>query len=324
MPIAPLRILLLALVVTLGAQARAHAAPQAVGRSLDAALAAYESKDFRRAATLSRVAADRAQGVERESARYLEGLALYKAGDFEPAATALRAASASSDRFIAGQASITLGSLEIDRKRFDAAGHAYRRAAGFLTGDEARRAHSIAARCYDGAGMGALAETERVAAGEPRVLQAPAAAGAGAEGSDSPSKSAVSEAPASTAGPKRPEIATPRRTVTADDKPAPAARKSSDTSAPPQVAAVRYAIQIGAYTALDRANDAARAVRARVKELGVEAPRVIAKESGDGKTLHLVQFGNFPNRGAAAKVMLQFPRTAYKIEVYLDGEDQSE
>lgn len=283
-------------------------------RSLDASMAAYSARDFRRAATLARVAGDRAQGVERESARYLEGLALFKAGDLDAAATALRTASTSSDRFVAGQAGVTLGSVEIERKRFDAAGHAYRRAAASLEGAEATRAHSIAARCFDGAGMSALAQSEREAAGEPSASPREPA----------PSTPATAPSPAGGSTPNRvavpafkPGSKPPVRVVTEDDKPA-------SNKPAPQIAAVRYAIQAGAYTTEERANAAIETLRVRCTELGLEAPRIIAKESDDGKTLHVIQFGNFPNRGVATRALLQFPRSAYKVEVYLAGADQAE
>jgi hypothetical protein len=166
MPRSALRPILFALVLVVAWVGVTPAMAQAVARSLVDAVAAFEAGDYRRAATLARMAGDRAAGVERESARYLEGTALLKVGDLAAAANALRAAVASTDRFIAGQANISLASVEVERRNWDAAGHAYRRAAAFLQGAQAIRAHSFAARCFDEAGMGGLAAAERDAAGE--------------------------------------------------------------------------------------------------------------------------------------------------------------
>ena len=266
----------------------ASAAPQSVPRSLDSAMSAFEMHDFRRAATLARMAADRAQGLERETGRYLEGLALYRAGDFDPAASALRTASASADRFVSSQANITLGSVEIARKNYDAAGHAYRRAAVMLDGADSKRAHSFAARCFDAAELTSLAESERAAAGEPVKLVAPS-----------------TPAPTSVPSAIEPRLPAERRIVTKDDKP----------KAP--IAPVRYSIQVGAFSTAKRANEVAGSLKNACLKIGVESPRVIARESDDGETLHIVQIGSFSNKSEAGKMAGKLPKSAYRIEVYL-------
>ncbi len=279
----------------------ASAAPPTPSRSLSEALTAFHQADYRRAATLSRMAGDRALGVEREGARYLEGLALVKAGDFEQATKPLRTAATSSDAFIAAQAGVTLGSAEIGLKKFDAAGYAYRRAAVTMTGAEALRAHSIAARCFDGAGLSVLAEEERAAAGEARTPPAPLAVAP-----ETPPAAPV-------LGESQRAIPEPNLRVGPEDKPRVA-----------HIAPVRYAIQIGAFSSLEKATAAAERQRARCAELHLEEPRVIAREGSDGTNLHVVQFGKFMNRGGASKALLGFPRSAYRIEVYLAGGDSSE
>lgn len=272
-------------------------APQQVPSSLQSAVAAFDAKDYARAATLARVAGDRESGVARESARYLEGLAQYRAGDLEAAATALRFAAASTDRFVASQAGVTLGSVELERKRFDAAAHAYRRAAGFMDAPEAKRARSIAARCFDAAGQSVLAEAERAAAGEPRRVAAP-----------SPDTAAAP--PAAPAAPQPPvRFDQPKRTVTADEKPKPASTAS--------IAPVRFAIQAGAFRSAASASDLASKLEASCADLSLAPPRVIATDDSKG-TLYLVQFGDFPNRGAATRMLLKFPRTAYRVERRID------
>jgi len=275
----------------------ANASPQQSPASLQQALTAFEAKDFTRAAILARVVGDRETGLARESARYLEGLSQFHSGNLDAAAETLRTAAASTDRFVAGQANVTLGSVEIERKRFDAAAHAYRRAAGFLDAAEAKRARLIAARCFDAAGQGLLADSERAAAGEPRPATAPSAA--------QPEPAAA------------PQAARPR-TVTADDKPvAGAATEASADSPAPAIAPIRFAIQAGAFRSSASAGDLAKRLEASCRDFKIATPRVIATEDSKG-SLFVVQFGDFPNRGAATKMLLKFPRSAYRVERRLD------
>ncbi len=287
---------LLLTIIALGICSSALATPPSSIRSLGDALTAFESKDYRRAATLARMAGDRATGLERESARYLEGISLFKVNDFDAAANALRFAAASADAFVAGQAGVTLGSVEIERKHFDSAGYAFRKAAGFLTGAESQRAHSFAARCFDGAGLTVLADGERVAAGEPPSTPTPILTPAITR--------ATSPAPTMTE---------PRLRVGPESKPKVA-----------EIATIHYSIQVGSFSTVEKAHAAAEKLAARCTELRIDAPRVIARENSDGSTLHIVQLGDFENRGVASKMMLKFPRSAFKIEVYLAGIDQSE
>jgi hypothetical protein len=295
MPMAFLRSLLLT-IIALGICSTALATPPSSIRSLGDALTAFESKEYRRAATLARMAGDRATGLERESARYLEGISLFKVNDFDAAANALRFAAASADAFVAGQSGVTLGSVEIERKHFDSAGYAFRKAAGFLTGAESQRAHSFAARCFDGAGLTVLADGERVAAGEPPSTPTPILTPA--------------ITPATSPAPTMTE---PRLRVGPESKPKVA-----------EIAPIHYSIQVGSFSTVEKAHAAAEKLAARCMELRIDAPRVIARENSDGSTLHIVQLGDFENRGVASKMMLKFPRSAFKIEVYLAGIDQSE
>lgn len=287
---------LLLTIIALGICSSALATPPSSIRSLGDALTAFESKDYRRAATLARMAGDRATGLERESARYLEGISLFKVNDFDAAANALRFAAASADAFVAGQSGVTLGSVEIERKHFDSAGYAFRKAAGFLTGAESQRAHSFAARCFDGAGLTVLADGERVAAGEPPSTPTPILTPA--------------ITPATSPAPTMTE---PRLRVGPESKPKVA-----------EIAPIHYSIQVGSFSTVEKAHAAAEKLAARCMELRIDAPRVIARENSDGSTLHIVQLGDFENRGVASKMMLKFPRSAFKIEVYLAGIDQSE
>ena len=309
--------LLLGLLCALLCAASASASTaQAAGRTIADATAAYHAKDFRRAAAVARLVGDRASGTEREGARYLEGLSLFQSGELDAAAAVLRVSAASREQYIASQSQITLASIEIERKRWDAAGYAYRRAAELLTGPESKRANSYAARCFDAAGLAILADEARAAAGEAR-----AAAGE--------ARAAVGEARAAAGGPPqqpRPvaiQDESPRRTVTADDKPIPqnrigaqpATRPAVSDAGPRNSTSPLFAVQVGAFTSIERANEIAAALKAQCTAIDIECPRVITRH-GDGATLHIVQFGCFPNRGVANKVLLKFPKSAYRVEPY--------
>ena len=338
-----LRPILFALVLVVAWVGVTPAMAQAVARSLGDAVAAFEAGDYRRAAPLARLAGDRAAGVERESARYLEGTALLKAGDLAAAANALRAAVASTDRFIAGQANISLASVEVERRNWDSAGHAYRRAAAFLQGAQAVRAHSFAARCFDEAGMGGLAAAEREAAGEPGALASkpaqeaprsiPGVAAPDAPAKDAPAKDPNSKGPsAKDPNVKDPNVKDPgaKNASPRPTKPGPVVRDSrarvteDDRPARNDIAKVRFAIQVGAFSTAARAAAAAAELRPKCKELGIALPRVVSRDSGDGKVLHIVQMGDFPNRGAAGRIQLRLSPNAYKIEAYLTEVDQPE
>ena len=348
MPRSALRPILFALVLVVAWVGVTPAMAQAVARSLGDAVAAFEAGDYRRAATLARMAGDRAAGVERESARYLEGTALLKAGDLAAAANALRAAVASTDRFIAGQANISLASVEVERRNWDSAGHAYRRAAAFLQGAQAVRAHSFAARCFDEAGMGGLAAAEREAAGEPVALASkpaqeaprsiPGVAAPDAPAKDAPAKgSSAKGSNAKDPNVKDPNVKDPnvknpgaKNASPRPTKPGPVVRDSrarvteDDRPARNDIAKVRFAIQVGAFSTAARAAAAAAELRPKCKELGIALPRVVSRDSGDGKVLHIVQMGDFPNRGAAGRIQLRLSPNAYKIEAYITEVDQPE
>lgn len=295
--------LLLGLLCALLCAASASASTaQAAGRTIADATAAYHAKDFRRAAAVARLVGDRASGTEREGARYLEGLSLFQSGELDAAAAVLRVSAASREQYIASQSQITLASIEIERKRWDAAGYAYRRAAELLTGTESKRANSYAARCFDAAGLAILADEARAAAGEAR-----AAVGG----------------PPQQPRPVAIQDESPRRTVTADDKPIPqnrigaqpATRPAVSDAGPRNSTSPLFAVQVGAFTSIERANEIAAALKAQCTAIDVECPRVITRH-GDGATLHIVQFGCFPNRGVANKVLLKFPKSAYRVEPY--------
>lgn len=266
--------------------------------NLAAATGAYGRRDYAKAAEQAALAAQSTNPAERAKARYLEGLALLQLGRLDAAADALRLATDASDRRIAADARISLGTAEIRRGNHELAAQAYKRAALLLEGDEARRAHSIAARCFDHAGLSKAAEDERVLAGEPRVLVAAAPQLA----------SAPQPAPAASA-PPAPTVAT-----AADPKPStPTARIVNGIEVEP----IHFAIQAGAFKERVRARELADSLRAKPAAQKLGAPRIIEKER-DGATLFVVQLGDFPNRAVAGKAMITLGIGTYTVERYLE------
>ena len=299
-------------------------ATESTGGSLAEASSSYLSADYRRTITLARVTADRSQGLEHDRARYLEGIAHYKLSEFDAAAKALGEARTTSDRWLAAQANVTLASVEVARKHFDAAGYAFERAANLLDGAEKTRAFSSAARCFDAAGLGKLAENARVSAGEPKVLIA--ASPAAAEPMELASAESVSPqemepapvpapTPASTSAAAAPPSEQPRAKI----------EKPSDRTVRNGMAvqASRFAIQAGAFETLAKAKRIAKEYRARAAAAKVDAPRVVTTEGKDGALLYVVQFGDFPNRGEADRARKRFTNEPLVVRPYIDGDDHA-
>ena len=106
--------------------------------------------------------------------------------------------------------------------------------------------------------------------------------------------------------------------MTADDKPvAGAATEASPETPATAIAPIRFAIQAGAFRSSASAGDLAKRLEASCRDFKIATPRVIATEDSKG-SLFVVQFGDFPNRGAATKMLLKFPRSAYRVERRLD------
>jgi hypothetical protein len=290
--------------------------PEGGGTSLAEATTSYSSSDYRRTVTLARLAADRTQGLEHERARYLEGLAHYKLSEFDAAAKALNEARATSDRWLNAQANVTLASVEVARKQYDAAGYAYDRAAKSLDGGERVRAYSNAARCFDAAGLPRLAENARVSAGEPRVLVAAVATAPSTQEMSGADTVDPTDAIQSEKLSEKPIVATSQpRKAEATEKPATRNGMSARS--------VRFAIQAGAYEKLATAKRIAKDFEARAAAAKIDAPRVVTSEGKDGKLLYVVQFGSFANRGDADRAKQRFAKEALVVRPYIDGDDQA-
>jgi septal ring-binding cell division protein DamX len=219
---------------------------------------------------------------------------------------------------------VSLGSLEIERKQFDAAGRAYARAAESFEGTERRRAFGVALRCYERAGLSVEADKLRTKAGLPPTDRELAAASGvtsarraqstsdTAEGIETTQKSpAASQTPPSSS-----EVA--QRNGLASKGAPTASDRGNGSATRPLANAPQYAIQAGAFSDADRARAVSREVAKRAQageNLG--APRVVEKVSA-GKTIYVVQIGRFANRSEAAKAMRRFDKLGYTVEPFAE------
>jgi tetratricopeptide (TPR) repeat protein len=259
--------------------------------NFDGAMRAYEAGDFGQAAKLANECATRGKGLERDRARYLEGIALLKAERNSEAAETLRPVADAGDKELAADARISLGTAEIRLRRYEAAAESYRRAALILPAADAKRAYSVAARCYDAAGLAKKAEEARSLAGEPRVIAI---------------EGAAIEAPVG-ATPPKPKAEAPTE--------APAEATGAPTVVNGiEIEPIRFVIQAGAYREEARAQEVARTIRAACQDAGCTAPRVVRKDRGKGDVVYAVQFGEFPTRLAAGMAMRKFPKLGYTVE----------
>jgi tetratricopeptide (TPR) repeat protein len=297
---------------------------------------AYGEAQYGRAVDCARRASKTSQGIARDQANYIEGLGEWKLGRLEEGAALFSKVAQSSDRELAADALVSLGSLEIERKQFDAAGRAYARAAESFEGTERRRAFGVALRCYERAGLSVEADKLRTKAGLPPTDRELAAASGvtsarraqstsdTAEGIETTQKSpAASQTPPSSS-----EVAQRNGLVS---KGAPSANGGGNGSATrPLANAPQYAIQAGAFSDADRARAVSREVAKRAQAGGqaggqasadasenLGSPRVVEKVSA-GKTIYVVQIGRFANRSEAAKAMRRFDKLGYTVEPFAE------
>ncbi|MFM7261932.1 MAG: SPOR domain-containing protein, partial [bacterium] len=269
---------------------------------------AYAQAAYGRAVECARRAARSSQGVELDRARYIEGIGEWKLGRLPQGATLLAQAAESPERNLASDALVSLGSLEIERSEFDAAGRAYEKAAGLLEGTERRRAYGVAMRSYERAGLPAEAERLRTRAGLP------------------PSDgqiAAVREADSVRSSEARPEI-TPEAKPEVKSEPAseraPTSAEVADRNgiaSKPSPPKQRFAIQAGAFSEEARARAVAAEVATRAKGTTLGAPRIIEKESR-GRRVYVVQIGSFDNRIEASKAMSPFSKMTFTVEPYVE------
>lgn len=287
--------------LAIGALLSASTFPGACGPEksgdLSRATADYEGGRYEAALSAARASAREATGLELDRARYLEGLALLRLDRPTDAVAPLREATDASDRTLAADAFVSLGTALIRVRDFDAAAMAYRDAALRLDGAEARRAHDIAARCYERAGLTVAAASERALAG--------GGADAGAEPTrPGPALGSDSERPAGSAA-AAPAPRTPAPPVPSS----PTSRIENGIEIEP----VRFAVQAGAFSERKRAEEVARSLAESARRAGLAAPRVAERERS-GSTLFVVQIGDFPTRLAAGRALAAFGGTGCTVE----------
>lgn len=246
----------------------------------------YASGDFDRALLDARATAARATGDARDQARYLEGLSLLRLGRPREALDPLRDASDAADRTLAADACVSMGTAQVRCDEFADAAQSYRRAALLSDGAESRRAHSIAARCFDRAGLTRAAEESRLAAGEPASA---------------------------------PPVPIPPQATEAAPSDESAARTSTErTINGMAIEPLRYAIQAGAFSERARALEMAAALDLRTTGGSLGRARVVEKERPGASTVFAVQIGDFPNRVVAGRAIAQLPKSAYTVERYAE------
>lgn len=236
-------------------------------RSLDRSIAAYDDRQYAQALDLAESAAGEARtSKESDEAAYLAGMSAYRLGRFADAERWLAQAARSSDRWMAGQAGITLGSAQLRLGRTSDAARSFARAAEKLDDEDARRARIAAGNAYRDLGDPTRADEQfRLAGGGTATGTATAR---GEQGSRTP----IGAAPIGRTG------------VSPAD--------SSSTVGD-------FTLQAGAFRDEGKARRRADDLRGRSVRTGLGEPRVVAKRTSDGLTLYVVQIGSFRDRSAA-------------------------
>lgn len=245
------------------------------------ATSAYNAAEYGRSLALARKAAESASGLQFDQARYLEGLSLLGLGRHDDAVAPLADATDAANRSLAADARVSLGTALVRKGDFEAAAGAYQRAAFILEGEEKLRAQAIERECR------ALADGDAARSMRPPASVAPAAARA-QESQESPSIAARA----------------------APERSSPTARIVNGIEIEPVV----FAIQAGAFKDRAKALELAARLKGPAALQQLEAPRVVEKARAQGETVHVVQFGSFPNRTVAGKALQNFPGMVYTVE----------
>lgn len=131
------------------------------GAQIDDALTAYEGGKYSESLSLAEQASKDATTTEdSDQAAYIAGMSAFRLGQYGDAITWLTSPARSSDRWMAGQAGVTLGSSYLKVGKRNDAARAFAKAAGSLDGDEAKKAHLAAANAYRELGDTRLANEE--------------------------------------------------------------------------------------------------------------------------------------------------------------------
>ncbi len=255
------RVPLIAIIATVGLFAPVGCnAPQ--GDPLGRSLTAYEGGQYQESLTLAQEASSSAR-TTRDSleSAYLAGMSSFRLGKHADAVKWLEEPARSDDRWMSGQANVTMGSSLLQLGRKGEAARAFAKAADRLDGDEAKKAHLAAANAFRELGdRSASDEQFRLANVTP------------------PAPPAAEQATAHPAG-----------------KPATPAQANTGSAS----AAGPFVLQAGAFKDRAKADRRAEELRAKSKQAGMGEPRVVSKRGADGGTVFVVQLGSFGDRRSA-------------------------
>ncbi len=226
------------------------------------ALSAYEGGSYQQSLTLASSANENARTTKDslESA-YIAGMSAYRLGRHQEAVQWLEEPARSDDRWMAGQASVTLGSSLLELRRTSEAARSFVRAAERLDGEEARKARLAAANAYRELGDRRASDEQFRLANVTPPQSGPSGSSGSAGAGGSPGRAPVASSGASDVGP--------------------------------------FVLQAGAFKDRAKADKRAAEVRAAASRAGLGDPKVLSKSGPDGGTLYVVQFGRFADRRSA-------------------------
>jgi cell division septation protein DedD len=231
-------------------------------RGLDRSIAAYDAGDYARAYDLADAAAGDARTTkDADEAAYLAGMSAYRLGRYQDAERWLTQAARSGDRWLAGQAGVTLGSTQLQLGRTAEAGRTFARAAEKLDDEEARRARLAAGNAFRDIGDTTRADEQFRLAGA--------------------------------------TAATTPRSVSEPVGASPSPRTATSPTTTPVAATGDFTLQGGAFRDEAKARARAEELRSRSVRAGLGEPRVLTKRAADGTLLFVVQMGAFRDRSAA-------------------------
>ena len=164
---------LLPLILMMMVCLHAGCAPQS-NPSIDSAIRDYDAARYKDAYDAAWLARRGSTGVDRQKAAYVAGISAMKMDRPVTARELLQEASTSSDRRLAGTASVTLGTLLLEDGEPLSAARAFDRASERLSGSDSIKARQAAAAAYKTAGRNDIAQARL--SGTP----APTASGTGA------------------------------------------------------------------------------------------------------------------------------------------------
>lgn len=263
--VAPVRLLFALLaVLSLGGCAQQ-------GTALDRSLAAYDGGRFEESLTLAEEAGKESSTTKESlEASYLAGMSAYRLGRHADAVRWLQDPSRADDRWMAGQANVTLGSAYLQTGRKGEAAKAFAKAGGLLEGEDAKKARIAAGNAYRELGD-VKASNEQF-----RLANVPV--------------------PSTTAPPAASPGSGPPTTTPPTSSPTKGGTAVASADGP-------FVLQAGAFKDHDKAMRRADEVRAKAKQNGCGEPKVLSKRGTDGATVYVVQFGSFADRRSAESAL---------------------